>query len=550
MRKNLIDKLYANGKPPEPAPVLIPTDLETKSPDVALAEAYIDEIRAAGDNEEKKKAIRQKYSSLFPDTGDMPLDAAGILVKDAIQQFIDANPNAKDLHAGAVLDALQTGLSPESRATYELARLLEPLPQEQRKAAIKMVRDKFIQGEIDKKRIGLLKRDITELDRKLYDAREDMVGVLDNFVEFCQMIRGYENPRSYGDPSAHLMAMGRLFVGQEDVALAEFAELLEQIEYATKYVKWEEIAPNALSAYTYLAAQSKNEAGAWLVHFSRSWALNGYPVVELGHKTAAALMFTDGDPDELVESPWKSFIIKVPDGLVVLDGRTLAHILVWNAPEDMKRRWWMMFEFRTSEKKWSTMVIGVPSLDSSEKEIREQIEVARGMTTEEDAHNLGTKELAKAMMLGARLVAGACMLMSSKEDVLEQPWRPKTPKDRRRPAGIEPPEGTRFIHSKNVEIDLRPQVNQFLNSRRLGGKITVQFPVRGHRRNQAYGPRHTLRKAIWIMPFWKGPTEAVALFRGYEFKQARPELQEPAGEPAAGALPEPPPEPPKPPGGL
>jgi len=46
----------------------------------------------------------------------------------------------------------------------------------------------------------------------------------------------------------------------------------------------------------------------------------------------------------------------------------------------------------------------------------------------------------------------------------------------------------------------------------------VQFVVRGHRRWQACGPKHSERKLIWINPFWKGPEEGRALLRGYELK--------------------------------
>lgn len=42
---------------------------------------------------------------------------------------------------------------------------------------------------------------------------------------------------------------------------------------------------------------------------------------------------------------------------------------------------------------------------------------------------------------------------------------------------------------------------------------TVQFLVRGHWRQQAHGPGHSLRKPIWIEPFWKGPEEARVLLR-------------------------------------
>ena len=38
-----------------------------------------------------------------------------------------------------------------------------------------------------------------------------------------------------------------------------------------------------------------------------------------------------------------------------------------------------------------------------------------------------------------------------------------------------------------------------------GWRVQKRFTVRGHWRAQAHGPRWSLRKRIWIAPFWKGP---------------------------------------------
>lgn len=42
---------------------------------------------------------------------------------------------------------------------------------------------------------------------------------------------------------------------------------------------------------------------------------------------------------------------------------------------------------------------------------------------------------------------------------------------------------------------------------REGQSLIVRTLVEGHWRNQAHGPRHTLRKVIWIAPFWRGPED-------------------------------------------
>lgn len=45
-------------------------------------------------------------------------------------------------------------------------------------------------------------------------------------------------------------------------------------------------------------------------------------------------------------------------------------------------------------------------------------------------------------------------------------------------------------------------------SGRPGSPLLVRTLVEGHWRNQAYGPQHSLRKLIWIEPFWRGDDDA------------------------------------------
>jgi len=65
-------------------------------------------------------------------------------------------------------------------------------------------------------------------------------------------------------------------------------------------------------------------------------------------------------------------------------------------------------------------------------------------------------------------------------------------------------------------IKLGPKIRSALDPSRVGtGKtweLEQRFSVRGHWRNQPYGPERALRRRQWILPFWKGPdgvTEAM-----------------------------------------
>lgn len=72
------------------------------------------------------------------------------------------------------------------------------------------------------------------------------------------------------------------------------------------------------------------------------------------------------------------------------------------------------------------------------------------------------------------------------------------------------------------EIKLSKELVQAARSQYLDESawtIKKRFVVRGHWRDQAYGPGRTLRKRMWIEAFWKGPTEGERLAHLYTDKK-------------------------------
>ena len=66
-----------------------------------------------------------------------------------------------------------------------------------------------------------------------------------------------------------------------------------------------------------------------------------------------------------------------------------------------------------------------------------------------------------------------------------------------------------FQLTEQVDVDLTEHVRSFqLGERHKGKKLEVQFMVIGHRKMQAHGPGRSLRKQIWVQPYWKGPENA------------------------------------------
>jgi len=64
-------------------------------------------------------------------------------------------------------------------------------------------------------------------------------------------------------------------------------------------------------------------------------------------------------------------------------------------------------------------------------------------------------------------------------------------------------------------ILLKPPKSYKSKSEYAGGELTVRFPVMGHWRDQACGEKYSLRKHIWIKPFWKGPELAEVVSKPY-----------------------------------
>jgi len=381
---------------------------------------------------------------------------------------------------------------------HEILRALEPFPLADKR--------RLLNEELSR-----VQRDIAIMRAEHVALTDEAIGALGHFREFCRVVRGYDVEEIHS-PNAYLMALGRMFAGLDDVSAEALSRVVEEIEKVTGVVTgkcavdFDEIATNAKRSYDYLTNLLRaGIAGTFLVHFARGWAKDGFPVVELGHKTAASLMFTHGSG--AVDTPWSAFVVKAPDGLVIRAGHSLANVLV-RAPSDETASWILLLAFRGGEQH---PIVQMRTLDEDEASIRDRLINVSGESKE------NADELARCIQMVGRLVAGACMLISANDGIEERPWRPKVPPDRRRPPGIEPPEGTRFIVSRNVEIDLRAQVAEYISGRaRKGAKLTVQFVVRGHRRWQACGVGHAERKLIWINPFWKGPLEGRALLRGYE----------------------------------
>jgi hypothetical protein len=261
--------------------------------------------------------------------------------------------------------------------------------------------------------------------------------------------------------------------------------------------------------------------------FGAKWVHNACPQVVMPHTYAAALMATKV-PESMVkdlEPPWDAFVIHVPSGILWVkdpNGSTkvpIDAIMVGRKREQtakvgtMRAGW--MYATVSNSSPVSVWRFGIPAehllLDDIEDNPFREHPLAMPY---EDS------DKALSVLLG-RLIVNTILAFQEAGNV-------KLTKSSRRPATKptkkNPPEFRTFKLGKPIKLDCRPAIREYLedpsvvNQWRKGASPTVRFLVRGHKRYQACGPRHSERKLIWIMPHWKGPEGAEVLTRTHEVK--------------------------------
>jgi len=255
------------------------------------------------------------------------------------------------------------------------------------------------------------------------------------------------------------------------------------------------------------------------------WYENGYPKIVLDPKYASALMSTklSQDVSDMIIPPWGAFMIELTDSPLTLITKHKTEVSVDHLFVHTKQGGFTMLALAGS---WDLLGLGTASKEDLVKDEMGRIEeylqqhqhtlsdieeaqmslagFNRGEATEFMRSN------ARLMGLAQRLVAGVCLAMSDPRNVRQRKVvKTHTIKDKAR-RGL--PAVRVFDVGRPIKVDCRPTVIDFLKGRR-GSVQNVQVLVRGHWKSQAHGPNHSLRKALHIEPYWRGPEDAPILTR-------------------------------------
>lgn len=223
------------------------------------------------------------------------------------------------------------------------------------------------------------------------------------------------------------------------------------------------------------------ENASELAEFSRDWFKTAYARLEIGHKLAASLCLTDIPDDVDVHAPWAAWSLVVPDGLF----------------GNLARVW-----CRGAEP------LFVVKRDGS------------------FTRYSGTRECSEADAMLRALVRGSCLALSNPDDFKKsRSHGPTARSSSKKLHGAPDLQQARFLLSAPVKIDFREHIASVLSGKTHAAP-TVQFLVRGHWRSQAHGPHHSLRKPLWIHPFWKGPEDSRVLLRQHRADGEDPQATE------------------------
>ncbi len=216
--------------------------------------------------------------------------------------------------------------------------------------------------------------------------------------------------------------------------------------------------------------------------FLFTWFRSTFARLEVGHKLAASLCLTDVPDDIEVKAPWEAWSLIVPDGVIFDPGHAVRFWVVGTT---------IAFMVHDGE------------ITAYKHYTREQLKTDKS-------------EYARTYELINNLVRGACLALSNPAEFKKERSTVSGSSKGSNRSG--PPELTqaRFLLSAPLTIDLRKEVSEYVQGTRKGVSPKVQFLVRGHWKNQPYGPKQSLRKQIWIKPFWKGDEEARVLLRRAE----------------------------------
>jgi hypothetical protein len=277
---------------------------------------------------------------------------------------------------------------------------------------------------------------------------------------------------------------------------------------------------------------STQEQGIWMMDgivsdFYAEWAEHAFPRVQMSHSFAAMLMATKVSPSELddFEAPWPAFVIEIPDGLLPIQAKgvnsciTRVGVNTNFMPTQSPERWWTFWmqgprielhrggtiaDIVAADKRPERGALIHITLPNRPDPVTAPIE-----DYESFWEGYSDDQEERVTTLVTRLIVGVCVMMTERANFTE---RVAKSKGKASGESDKRPESRVYTLGKPVKIDFRQAVRAFVEGR-TKGPLTVQALVAGHHKRQPYGPNSSLRKWIFIEPYWKGDLDDPVIVR-------------------------------------
>lgn len=248
------------------------------------------------------------------------------------------------------------------------------------------------------------------------------------------------------------------------------------------------------------------------------WADQAFPTVTMGEKFCAALLATHIPEDMLdeVQAPWKAFVIEIPGRMLsvfdegVMERTRITRVVVHkcDAPDQDPWHWIALGE--KGQHVWRTgfaeQIIRPVDLDKHKASYE--------LGSDEWRTDLSRDE--RLYVLVSRLVFNVCLAISDPAMIRPVGSSHKRHKEREGRKG--PPEQRVFQVGQPINLDCRDAIREYIEGERPASQLKIQSLVRGHYKRQPYGPKLSLRRRQWILPYWRGPEDAPILTRPHAFK--------------------------------
>lgn len=285
---------------------------------------------------------------------------------------------------------------------------------------------------------------------------------------------------------------------------------------------------------------SPEQVAAWMfnavsVEWFGLWGDLAFPRIQMSHSFAAMLMATTISPKEIehVEAPWPAFMIEVPEGLlpITVKGETKhirrIHVTSSFLPGSLSTRWWAIWMVGTGVEIYRVGPLAEAAVPRPKTELAKVplVKIDDPNRSEPRDHPVGNndEELAefwegydnaeedRLAVLAGRLVIGACVFMTERANFTEKLVKPNVNLSAYARRLGKKPESRVYTVGKPVKLDFRLAVKSFLEGRRAS--LTAQSLVAGHHKRQAHGPNSSLRKWIFVEPYWRGPEDGAIVVR-------------------------------------